>query len=91
MDGRYAKSYKYKTVLCDRYMRRGHCEYGKKCQFAHGAAELRVRQSYPPMIRLREELLVKPPLPPTPPPDEPVCDVLFSPHIIDSILCMVNE
>merc|ERR1719262_1761784 len=34
---------RYKTVLCDKFVKSGTCPYGRKCQFAHGAEELRAR------------------------------------------------
>jgi len=34
---------RYKTVLCDKFVKSGTCPYGRKCQFAHGADELRAR------------------------------------------------
>ena len=33
--------WKYKTELCDYFARAGHCRSGKRCHYAHGAAELR--------------------------------------------------
>lgn len=34
---------KYKTEIC-RNWQNGHCAFGLKCTFAHGASELRVRK-----------------------------------------------
>merc|ERR1712137_882830 len=34
---------RYKTVLCEKWVRLGECPYGRKCQFAHGEEELRER------------------------------------------------
>ena len=34
---------RYKTVPCANFERNGECPYGRKCQFAHGAAEMRRR------------------------------------------------
>lgn len=34
---------RYKTVLCATWASNGECPYGRKCQFAHGKEELRVR------------------------------------------------
>jgi len=31
----------YKTEMCNKWLERGECPYGSKCQFAHGEAELR--------------------------------------------------
>jgi len=36
---------RYKTVLCNKFNECGRCPYGPRCQFAHGEAELRQRQS----------------------------------------------
>lgn len=33
---------KAKTSLCKNFTERGHCPYGRRCQFAHGPEELRV-------------------------------------------------
>lgn len=40
---------RYKTVLCANFERDGECPYGRKCQFAHGAAEMRRRPSGGPL------------------------------------------
>ena len=32
---------KYKTAICKNYQLHGHCNYGTRCQFAHGVGELR--------------------------------------------------
>jgi len=37
----------YKTELCRSWEETGHCRYGSKCQFAHGADELRAVQRHP--------------------------------------------
>lgn len=37
----------YKTELCDSYEKHGTCRYGRRCQFAHGFAELRAKQFNP--------------------------------------------
>ena len=37
----------FKTELCSSWLRRGRCEYGDKCSFAHGADELRRRTEVP--------------------------------------------
>ena len=34
---------RYKTVLCATWAANGECPYGRKCQFAHGKEELRLR------------------------------------------------
>jgi len=34
---------RYKTVLCNKFETLGRCPYGPRCQFAHGASELRDR------------------------------------------------
>jgi len=44
---------RYKTELCRSYAEMGHCRYGLKCQFAHGADELRPLARHP---RYRTEL-----------------------------------
>jgi len=31
----------YKTEMCNKWLERGECPYGNKCQFAHGESELR--------------------------------------------------
>lgn len=31
---------KFKTEMCRNFMRDGHCQYGKKCNYAHGYSEL---------------------------------------------------
>ena len=38
---------RYKTELCRAYEERGQCRYGDRCQFAHGAGELRATQRHP--------------------------------------------
>ncbi|XP_063712200.1 uncharacterized protein LOC134840363 [Symsagittifera roscoffensis] len=38
---------KYKTMHCRNYSLKGACEYGTKCQFAHGSGELRVQSQHP--------------------------------------------
>merc|ERR1719502_1384644 len=35
------KAKNYKTEMCNKWLERGECPYGSKCQFAHGEAELR--------------------------------------------------
>lgn len=40
-------SSRYKTELCRPFEENGHCKYGDKCQFAHGAAELRCLPRHP--------------------------------------------
>ncbi|KAJ2445698.1 hypothetical protein GGF42_005911 [Coemansia sp. RSA 2424] len=37
----------YKTRLCEKFEQDGECPYHQKCVFAHGAAELRVREGAP--------------------------------------------
>ncbi|KAJ2888140.1 hypothetical protein GGI21_006766, partial [Coemansia aciculifera] len=37
----------YKTRLCEKFEQDGECPYYQKCVFAHGAAELRVREPAP--------------------------------------------
>lgn len=34
---------RYKTIMCNNFLRNGACPYGFKCQFAHGKEELRER------------------------------------------------
>lgn len=34
---------RYRTVMCQNWTTTGECPYGRKCQFAHGAHELRAR------------------------------------------------
>ncbi|XP_014663790.1 PREDICTED: protein TIS11-like [Priapulus caudatus] len=41
------KSSRYKTELCRPFEETGACKYGEKCQFAHGAHELRVLPRHP--------------------------------------------
>ncbi|RUS16862.1 hypothetical protein BC938DRAFT_476439 [Jimgerdemannia flammicorona] len=36
----------YKTRLCERYMKENFCQYGPKCNFAHGLPELRDRPNF---------------------------------------------
>jgi len=36
---------RYKTVLCNKFETAGKCPYGPRCQFAHGAHELRERKA----------------------------------------------
>lgn len=38
---------RYKTEMCRPYEESGHCKYGDKCQFAHGAHELRNLARHP--------------------------------------------
>lgn len=40
-------SSRYKTELCRPFEESGHCKYGDKCQFAHGAHELRNLNRHP--------------------------------------------
>uniref|UniRef100_A0A8D0KD61 mRNA decay activator protein ZFP36 n=1 Tax=Salvator merianae TaxID=96440 RepID=A0A8D0KD61_SALMN len=42
-----ALSSRYKTELCRTFSETGKCKYGAKCQFAHGAAELRTVSRHP--------------------------------------------
>ncbi|TSX85952.1 mRNA decay activator protein ZFP36L1 [Bagarius yarrelli] len=42
-----AASSRYKTELCRTFTERGACKYGSKCQFAHGAEELRGINRHP--------------------------------------------
>ncbi|XP_075771432.1 mRNA decay activator protein ZFP36 [Pelodiscus sinensis] len=42
-----ALSSRYKTELCRTFSETGRCRYGAKCQFAHGAAELRSLSRHP--------------------------------------------
>ncbi|XP_023228688.1 mRNA decay activator protein ZFP36L1-like [Centruroides sculpturatus] len=42
-----ANSSRYKTELCRPYEENGTCKYGDKCQFAHGAQELRTLARHP--------------------------------------------
>ncbi|KAM3829757.1 mRNA decay activator protein ZFP36 [Vipera latastei] len=42
-----APSSRYKTELCRTFSESGRCKYGAKCQFAHGAAELRSVSRHP--------------------------------------------
>ncbi|TST73061.1 mRNA decay activator protein ZFP36L1 [Bagarius yarrelli] len=42
-----AVSARYKTELCRTYEESGACKYGSKCQFAHGAEELRGLSRHP--------------------------------------------
>ena len=93
----YVKNpHKYKTVLCETFSMTGACRYGKKCQFAHGVCELQwnnvqpILSSPPSMICLNRSLLMSPPLPREPPPECAVDDALFSKHIVDSIVKLVD-
>nr|KAG5711902.1 hypothetical protein BaRGS_026343 [Batillaria attramentaria] len=45
--GRGVNSARYKTELCRPFEESGHCKYGDKCQFAHGAHELRNLARHP--------------------------------------------
>ncbi|RUS20858.1 hypothetical protein BC937DRAFT_94181 [Endogone sp. FLAS-F59071] len=36
----------YKTRLCERFMKENFCQYGPKCNFAHGLSELRERPNF---------------------------------------------
>jgi len=33
----------FKTELCENWVKKGHCTYGKKCHFAHGREDIRTR------------------------------------------------
>eukprot|EP00484_Ammonia_sp_Unknown_P019274 CAMPEP_0197037628 /NCGR_PEP_ID=MMETSP1384-20130603/14775_1 /TAXON_ID=29189 /ORGANISM="Ammonia sp." /LENGTH=842 /DNA_ID=CAMNT_0042467951 /DNA_START=171 /DNA_END=2699 /DNA_ORIENTATION=- len=33
----------FKTELCENWVKKGHCTYGKKCHFAHGRDDIRTR------------------------------------------------
>ena len=46
-NGNNVSSSRYKTELCRPYEESGHCKYGDKCQFAHGADELRNLPRHP--------------------------------------------
>ncbi|KAJ4458176.1 hypothetical protein PAPYR_6136 [Paratrimastix pyriformis] len=43
----------YKTELCRNYMELGHCEYGDKCEFAHGLDDLIATGPRHPCYRTR--------------------------------------
>lgn len=45
--GGQANSSRYKTELCRPFEENGTCKYGDKCQFAHGAHELRTLARHP--------------------------------------------
>ena len=47
VSGRGLNFSRYKTELCRPFEESGHCKYGDKCQFAHGAHELRNRTRHP--------------------------------------------
>lgn len=36
---------RYKTMMCKHFNTEEGCQYGEKCQFAHGATDLRVIQN----------------------------------------------
>lgn len=36
----------YKTMMCSMYTNNGSCNYGNRCQYAHGKEELRVVVSF---------------------------------------------
>lgn len=38
---------KYKTELCRNFESFGYCNYGRKCQFAHGNEELKIVDRHP--------------------------------------------
>ncbi|KAG9300779.1 hypothetical protein G9A89_023577 [Geosiphon pyriformis] len=38
----------YKTRLCERFIKENFCQYGPKCNFAHGEKELREQKHHPP-------------------------------------------
>lgn len=38
---------RYKTELCRQFEEKGHCQYGEKCQFAHGIVEKRFVERHP--------------------------------------------
>lgn len=38
---------RYKTELCRQFEEKGHCQYGEKCQFAHGVVEKRFVERHP--------------------------------------------
>lgn len=42
---------RYKTMLCSKFASCGWCQYGRKCQFAHGTHELRRRKVSPSLVR----------------------------------------
>ncbi|XP_018497618.1 protein TIS11 [Galendromus occidentalis] len=46
-DGVSNRSSRYKTELCRPFEENGMCKYGARCQFAHGAAELRTLARHP--------------------------------------------
>lgn len=51
----------YKTALCRNFAREGgRCPYGRKCQFAHGAEELRARAAAPRTFDARAWLTASP-------------------------------
>jgi hypothetical protein len=37
----------YKTIMCKTFAEKGKCRYGKRCTFAHGSEDLRVRKRKP--------------------------------------------
>lgn len=70
--GAYIKDpVRYKTQMCQNFTTRGKCPYNKKCQFAHGAEELRSRSVFETCGASREVAAPAPAMPPLPPPPPP--------------------
>ena len=74
--GAYVKDpMRYKTQMCQNFAARGRCPYNKKCQFAHGAEELRPRMQLQgeanPLICREVAPAVAPSAAPAPPPPLP--------------------
>ena len=45
---------KYKTELCTNWMVNGKCKFGKKCSYAHGESELKLRCDLPQNYKTKE-------------------------------------
>jgi len=89
--GAYVKDpMRYKTQMCQNFAARGRCPYNKKCQFAHGAEELRLRaqligeanslvcREVGPAAAPSAAPLAPPPPPPPPPP--PATSLMSQPY-----------
>ena len=45
---------KYKTELCTNWMLSGKCKFGRKCSYAHGESELKLRHDLPHNYKTKE-------------------------------------
>lgn len=49
MNSRGPSNMRYKTMMCKHFSTEEGCQYGEKCQFAHGVTDLRTQHN--PMVQ----------------------------------------